>query len=165
MRNSNLSLTLQDIAKKNNDYRKYINELKEKVDLFVSHQRSEKNLQETGKEIGVDWLKFNQDRKSQKLFETIEKFEDSSHCCKLKRKEHEIDAILRAAERNFRALDLYPKTTVQDYLRYTTINKSLNDALSEDWNKVGDLLWMSWFKHAQELEKKELECSNNKSMT
>ncbi|TOO26569.1 hypothetical protein, partial [Vibrio parahaemolyticus] len=40
-------------------------------------------------------------------------------------------------EHGLRMIDLAPKSTVADYLANTSINKSLSEAISDDWQYVG----------------------------
>ena len=41
---------------------------------------------------------------------------------------------------------VYPNTSVKDYLKYTTLNLTPNKAIAQDWEKVGNQLWLSYLK-------------------
>lgn len=41
---------------------------------------------------------------------------------------------------------VYPDTSVKDYLKYTTLHLTPNKAIAQDWEKVGNQLWLSYLK-------------------
>lgn len=49
-------------------------------------------------------------------------------------------------EHGLRMLDLFPNSSPRDYLADTSLFKSLNEAISEDWNHVGSHLANSYWR-------------------
>lgn len=43
-----------------------------------------------------------------------------------------------------KTLTIYPSSSAEDYLKYTSLNESSSKAIAHDWAKIGNQIWLSF---------------------
>lgn len=59
------------------------------------------------------------------------------------------ESFSQKIRKSFSTFTVLPGTTVDDYLSNTTLNISANQSIAGDWKKVGNQLWLSYFKQLE----------------
>ncbi|MDD9197543.1 hypothetical protein PVK62_17105 [Aliivibrio sp. S3MY1] len=141
----------------NSDYKHYIDSLKTVIRHTENNKQNLDKLQHSAafqelclKEClnNLDHLEYVQKKEYDQWQERAQRLRAQKEQLRLQVQEHSQALALSKAqiEHSLRMINLFPDSSASDYLKSTSLNKTLNETLRKDWEKVGDQLAQTMFE-------------------